>query len=80
LAAVALLLAAIGLGAGIFAAVSASRREIGIRAALGESRQSLAVRMLPVVPVVMTVTAGLASALPVRRALGISPLEVLRSD
>jgi putative ABC transport system permease protein len=45
-AGLALLLAAIGLGAGISAAVSASTKEIGIRSALGESRQSIASRVL----------------------------------
>ena len=45
-AGMALLLAALGLGAGISAAVSESTREIGIRSALGESRQSIAARVL----------------------------------
>ena len=45
-AAIAILLAAIGLGAGISASVSEAAKEIGIRAALGESRQSIALRVL----------------------------------
>jgi ABC-type antimicrobial peptide transport system permease subunit len=36
--------------------------------------------VLPVVPALMAVIAVLASAIPVRRALRISPLEVLRSE
>jgi hypothetical protein len=69
--AVALLLAIVGVYAVLWAAVTASRREIGIRVALGASRRHLTgwlCRQIAV-PVVIGAAVGLASAAVVARIL-----------
>jgi putative ABC transport system permease protein len=117
---IALCLAAVGLGSGISAGVSEARKEIGIRSALGESRWSIAARILrdsltrtllgtacgiagsvwlsrivaisidpqlrfdfrglPPVVAIMLLIAALVTIFPVRRALGVSPVEALRAE
>jgi predicted permease len=118
--AVALGLAATGLGASVSASVSESTKEIGIRSALGESRGSIASRILrtALTRTVVGTAFGIAGSIalsrlaalrldsgagvdftalafnvsvmlliamavaiyPIRRALGISPVEALRAE
>jgi predicted permease len=119
-AVMALFLAALGLGSSISAGVSEGTKEIGIRSALGESRLSVATRILrgsigrtllgtacgmagsvalsriatisidpqmnfdlwvlAPVAALMLMIAAVVSIFPVRRALGISPVEALRAE
>ena len=73
-AGLALLLAAIGLGAGISAAVSESTKEIGIRSALGESRQSIAARVLrlALTRTLLGTTCGVVGAIAISRIATLS--------
>lgn len=73
-AGIALLLAAIGLGAGISAAVSESTKEIGIRSALGESRRCIAARVLrlAITRTLLGTGCGVAAALLLSRIATLS--------
>jgi predicted permease len=73
-AGIALLLAAIGLGAGISAAVSESTKEIGIRCALGESRRSIAARVLrmALMRTLLGTSCGTAAAIVLSRIATLS--------
>jgi predicted permease len=81
-AGIALLLAAIGLGAGISAAVSESTMEIGIRSALGESRRSIAARVvrLAIMRTLLGTGCGVAAALVLSRVATLSVDPQLRVD
>jgi ABC-type antimicrobial peptide transport system permease subunit len=81
-AVMALLLAAIGLGSSISAGVSESTREIGIRSALGESRLSVAVRVLrgSISRTLLATACGMAASVALSRVMAVSVDPQLRFD
>jgi ABC-type antimicrobial peptide transport system permease subunit len=55
------------------------QRELSLRAALGAGRRRTPVTFA-VVPLIVVIATALASYLPARRAVGIDPVEALRSE
>jgi putative ABC transport system permease protein len=81
-AVMALCLAAVGLGSGISAGVSEATKEIGIRSALGESRWSVAARILrgSLVRTLLGTACGIAGSVWLSRIVAISIDPQLRFD
>lgn len=78
----ALCLAAVGLGSGISAGVSEATKEIGIRSALGESRWSVAARILrgSLVRTFLGTACGIAGSVWLSRIVAVSIDPQLRFD
>jgi putative ABC transport system permease protein len=81
-AVMALCLAAVGLGSGISAGVSEATKEIGIRSALGESRWSIAARILrnSLTRTLLGTACGIAGSVWLSRIVTISIDPQLRFD
>jgi predicted permease len=81
-AVMALCLAAVGLGSGISAGVSEATKEIGIRSALGESRWSVAARILcgSIASTLLGTACGIAGSVWLSRIVAISIDPRLRFD
>jgi putative ABC transport system permease protein len=78
----ALCLAAVGLGSGISAGVSEATKEIGIRSALGESRWSIAARILrnSLTRTLLGTACGIAGSVWLSRLVAVSVDPQLRFD
>jgi hypothetical protein len=81
-AVMALCLAAVGLGSGISAGVSEATKEIGIRSALGESRRSIAARILrnSLTRTLLGTACGIAGSAWLSRIVAVSVDPQLRFD